>query len=492
MTLRLPAILVASAIGALPAAAGDRGLLNVLARDLPRVAAAERAAAAGAGGSDAVESQYGAARDLEEALRLVVPVSPSCRLLLAAARSLARGEILQAEGVDRPDPGVTRHGLRQTSLAQRQIELSRARCRPTAAAARSARLPELERPRSGEIFFGVIGSRAPSGASSAYVRVNQRRSRVAVHRGRLAFRPRLQPGRYDIRVDYFDARNRGVGSALSRAVWLLPSSAARHAAPTRPDGALSRRLSSLARSFPGHSAMWLHDLTTGRTAEWNADARFPAASTVKLGVLIAALRRFGPRPERSRVAYDLEALTGWSSNLASNRLLGEIGGSETAGAQIAQRVLHRLGARSSTFTGDYRIGTAAARIRANEPPLISSRVTTARDLGRILFQLHAAAVGSRRALAATGLTRHEARVALALLLSYEPTRDNAGLFQPALGRRFPLAQKNGWFSSVRHTAAVLYASDGPRIAVLLTYRPGITRVEAAALGARFIRIVRGT
>lgn len=484
MTLRVSAILVASAIVALPAAGGDRGLLSVLARELPRVAAAERAAVS--------QGQYDSARDLEEALRLVAPVGPSCRPLLAAARSLARGEILRAEGVDRPDPAATRRGLRWTTQAKRQIERARAGCRPDVATARSVPLPELERPRSGEVFFGLVGSRAPARAAFALVRLGQRRIRVAIRGGRLALRLRLGPGRYDIHVDYLDARDRVVGEALSRDVWLLPSSAGAHAAPTRTDAALSRRLGGLAGSFQGHSAMWLHDLTTGMTAEWNADARFPAASTVKLGVLIAALRRFGPRPERSRVAYDLEALSGWSSNLASNRLLDEIGGSEAAGAQVAQGVLHRLGARSSTFTGGYRIGTSTGRSERSEPPLISSRVTTARDLGRILFQLHAAAVGSREALQATGLTRHEAGVAVALLLSSEPTGDNLGLFRPALGRRFPLAQKNGWFSAVRHTAAVLYAAAGPRIAVLLTYRPGITRDEAAALGARFIRVVRGT
>ena len=92
----------------------------------------------------------------------------------------------------------------------------------------------------------------------------------------------------------------------------------------------------------------------------------------------------------------------------------------------------------------------------------------------------------------TGLSQHEARIALGLLLRSEPAGDNLGLFRSALGKTFPLAQKNGWFSAVRHTAAILYSTDGPRIAVLLTYRPGLTRLEAARLGAKLVNLALAT
>jgi beta-lactamase family protein len=306
-------------------------------------------------------------------------------------------------------------------------------------------------------------------------------ARTSVHGKVLRYALKLRPGSYDLRVDFVSAGGRVLGRAFARDVWLLPRSAGRAALPRPPDTVLSARLAALSRALPGYAAVWIHDLRRGRTAEWNAGARFPAASMVKLAVMIAALRRFGPRPERSRIAYDLQALTGWSSNLASNRLLVELGSSERGGTAIAQRVLRSVGAASSTFTGDYRIGTSLQR----EPPLISPRVTTARDLGRILLALHRAALGKP---AGTGLTTHEARVGLALLLSCEASGDNLGLFRRALGPRFPLAQKNGWFSAVRHTGAILYAPDGPRIAVVLTYRPGITPSEAAELGGQVVRL----
>ncbi len=271
----------------------------------------------------------------------------------------------------------------------------------------------------------------------------------------------------------------------------VPASAQRTVGAGSLDGELSGELTRLAQGFSGYSGMWVHDLATGRTARWNSDARFPAASTVKLALLVEGLRRFGPRPERSPVGYDLTAMATWSSNLATNHLLVKIGGSQAAGASIAQEALDRLGAASSTFTDGYRVGTAVfgGEDAPNPPPVVSSRVTTARDLGRILFQLHAAAVGDRRALAKTGLTVHQARVGLAMLLSSQSVGDNVGLFRPALGPDFPMAQKHGWLSSMQHTAAILYGGSEPQIAVLLTYRPDIKRTEAVSLGSRLVRLL---
>ena len=52
----------------------------------------------------------------------------------------------------------------------------------------------------------------------------------------------------------------------------------------------------------------------------------------------------------------------------------------------------------------------------------------------------------------------------------------------------PVAQKHGWLSDAFHTAAILYTPSGPVVCVLLTYRDGITRAEAARLGARVVRL----
>src|SRR5262249_23115800 len=159
------------------------------------------------------------------------------------------------------------------------------------------------------------------------------------------------------------------GRSAARNVWLLPGTAPRARPATVQDRSLTASLAALASSFDGYSAMWVQNLATGAVASWNADARFPAASTVKLAVLIAALEKWGPGRERSRAASDMATLAGWSSTLSANRLLVRLGdGSVATGTRVAQSVLNRLGATSSTYTGEYRVGTSASRER-NQPPL---------------------------------------------------------------------------------------------------------------------------
>jgi beta-lactamase class A len=252
--------------------------------------------------------------------------------------------------------------------------------------------------------------------------------------------------------------------------------------PARVDPALAARLAALGRSFPGYAAIWTHDLATGRFAGWNTDATFPAASTVKVGVLLAACARLR-HPERSPLDYDLRAMTSWSSNLAANRLLARFG----VGA--VQAALRRAGAWRSTYPQGYRVGTARADV-VRQPPRVSGRVTTAHDLGRLLYVLHAGALGNRAALAASRLDPARSQYALRLLLASELRTDNIGLLRPFVPRTTPVAQKNGWINDARHTAAIVYAPSGPRIVVILTYAPNLRLATARALGRDVIAAVR--
>jgi hypothetical protein len=357
----------------------------------------------------------------------------------------------------------------------------------------AAQARELETPWAAEVFFGPVRARAPTGATEAELYVGDRRvASRPVAGGRTVFGFHHPPGRYDLRVR-FERDGRLLRRDESRDVWLLPRSAQQARRERSPDAALRRRLGALGWAYPGHAAFWVHDLRTGATAGWNSDASFPAASTVKLGVLVAALRQFGPRPERSPAWPLIRDLAIWSSSDASNRLLVLLGGSEARGARIAQDAMWRMGATSSTFTGNYRLGTSVAAPLADAPrplPFLTYRRTTAHDLGRMLFELHAAALGNGLALRRTGLTRHEARVAVALLLSSDPAGLNLGLLRPALGPRLPMAQKQGWTTSIRHTAAIVYGPREPKIVVLLTYRHKIDPAASLALGARLARLVR--
>ena len=249
------------------------------------------------------------------------------------------------------------------------------------------------------------------------------------------------------------------------------------------DAALAARLAALGRSYRGWAAFWVHDLTTGEAAGWNADARFPGASLVKLGALAAGLRGVGRRPAASPLWYDLRQLAGWSSNLATNRLEARLGRAAVMAG------LRRLDMRSSTYPGPYRVGTAVSSDAPRPPPHGHVRVTTARDLGRALWALQAAASGNRWKQRTTGLAERQARRALALLATGSRVGLNGGLVAPHVPGAV-VAQKVGWLSDTRATAAIVYLASGPKIVVVLAYRPGITNDEALSLGRRAVALVR--
>jgi hypothetical protein len=240
----------------------------------------------------------------------------------------------------------------------------------------------------------------------------------------------------------------------------------------RPDATLARRLAAAAASANGAAGIWVHDLATGRYAGHEAETRFAAASTVKLGAVVAGLRA-SPRVERSRWWYDIRQIGFWSSNLAANRLLSKLG----YGA-VAEGLL-RLGMTSSTYPGPYRAMTGY------RPPGPHTRVTTAHDLGRALHRLLAAAHGDRRMLGLLGLTRQQAIAALRVLASAQAVGDNAGLLRPWLDGAM-VAEKNGWLSDTRTTAAIVHRRGRATIVVVELYRPGVTYAEAKRLGRRVL------
>ncbi|HWG57321.1 MAG TPA: serine hydrolase [Gaiellaceae bacterium] len=248
--------------------------------------------------------------------------------------------------------------------------------------------------------------------------------------------------------------------------------------PRTTDAALQRRLAAVGARFPGWAGIWIHDLRSGRTAGWNSDARFPAASTVKLGAVVAALR-VGARPEVGAHWYDVRQIGAWSSNLGANRIASDLGyGAVHDG-------LRRLGMWSSTYPGPYRATTSVVDA-PKPPPHGHIRVTTAKDLGRALYRLHAAAIGNRLAQRQTGLSRHAAKLALTALLSPERADGNLGLLRPWLGSTL-VAEKNGWISNTRTTAAVVYRRGAPVIVVVEAYRPNLPQAVARSLGRDALR-----
>lgn len=282
----------------------------------------------------------------------------------------------------------------------------------------------------------------------------------------------LRRGR--IAVAGAEALDRPDGSAGSGRYAPLVAAPAR-TGPRVSDATLDGRLAAVANRFDGWAAVWVHDLRTGRFAGWNEDLRFPAASTVKLGALAAALRT-SRIPEAGRWWYDTRQIGAWSSNLAANRILAGLGYSAVSDG------LRRLGMTSSTYPGPYRATTG----RGAPPPGSYIRITTARDLGRALYRLHAGAHGDRNALGLLGLSRRQAQAGVRILLSAQRASDNLGLLRPWLGGT-PVAEKNGWLSDTRLTASIVYGRRGPVIVIVAAYRPELEVAEARRFGREVLQ-----
>lgn len=437
----------------------------------------------------AVQHRYEAARNVEDGLAAITPAA-SCRGLYDALSAVAHGSVLAAEGFDRLSNPVRRRGERRMSAGLAAYRRVRSTC---PVGIRAADRPKI-RPRTllaplaEEAFFGEVRLTVPPDT----------RQLELLWRGRSVLRqddPRS--GVQRLRLPGTSESGRGTLEAIFRAadgtiraraesVWLLPANARRSTVHEREDAALAARLAVIASGFPGFAGIYVHDMATGGTASWNAEARFPAASTVKLGVLAAALDRHGPSPERSPYLYDMRVLAAWSSNLAANRLLRSLGsGDLSRGRRIVEARLRRLGATRSTYPGEYRVGTSHASSPL-QPPLVSARTTSAEDLGRVLATLQGAAAGNTRAQHSSGLSQHEARVGIALLLDSEPSGENIGLFRPWLPKAMPAAQKHGWVSSARHSAAVIYGLRGPVVVSLVTYQAGLTLRDAQRLARKVV------
>ena len=275
-----------------------------------------------------------------------------------------------------------------------------------------------------------------------------------------------------------EALDRPEGSRGTGRYAPLPRAAVR-VAPRVPDATLDRRLTAAAARFDGWAGIWVHELRSGRFAGVNEDLRFPAASTVKLGALHAALRT-AAMPNRGRWWYDARQIGAWSSNLAANRILTGLGYGAVADG------LRRLGMTASTYPGPYRATTAVGA----PPPGYHTRVTTARDLGRALYRLHAGAQGDARVLRLLGLSRAQAQAAVRILLSAQPVSENRGLLRPWLGTT-PVAEKNGWISDTLVTAAIVYGRRGPVIVVVEAYRAvGASEPQARRLGRDVLTLLR--
>ena len=259
------------------------------------------------------------------------------------------------------------------------------------------------------------------------------------------------------------------------------------AAPARafvppPVERLNRDVRSIARHLPAASALDVLDLSTGYGASFNAGQSMPAASTIKLPVmvevfaqlqagrfdlhrrvtLLASDKDYGsgelcdaPAGTAYPVSVLLEKMIDISDNTATNMLIRLIG------RQSINRQMGALGLRRTHLTGDVRTDGWAIRETLRTSPA---------DLVRLL------------ALMARGqlIDRWSSNEMIAIL---EADQYNT-LIPAPLPSNVTIAHKTGSLFDTLNDAGIVFAGDAPYVIVVMT-----TALPSQDLGRAFIHTV---
>lgn len=377
--------------------------------------------------------------------------------------------------------------------------------------------PAIEQPAPRQVSYGLVTGRAARDARVVVVSANDRVLAVKRLRGRRFWlRVTLPSGDLRLRVATLAADGRS-SSRVVRDVFGLPAAARPRAARSRNDAVLATRLRRLERGRSGTTAYYVQSLTTGTGAAWNARARFPAASTLKLAIAVAVLARHsGIPPPGSWLEARLREMIVPSGDRAANELLVWLGGSTSGGGYRVTALLRSLRLVDSVMYGGYevvdssrradageRVSAAASEpgpvpVRVEEQPAFGiGKYTTAWDMASLWRALWLASE-SRGPLrsAQPGLTRGDARYLLWLLAHVRdlPKLDSLVSRSPDVA----VLHKAGWISTSRHDTGLVFWRGGVFVAAVMTWSPaGITtssdrlagRVASAAL-KRYRQIAR--
>ncbi len=353
--------------------------------------------------------------------------------------------------------------------------------------------PRIIAPAPYQVSFGRIAAQLPSGTVRLVVVVNGKRIAIRRVRGRQdTVRVKLPPRDSRLRIVAVDRRGRERASAAVEPVVGLPPPAAPRPVGSRVDSVLQTRITSLLRAYPGAAAAYVHNLTTGVGAAWNARARFPAGSTLKLAIAVEALRaQRGPPARGSTLDALMRSMILDSDNRAANSLEVLIGGSTSGGSARVNSLMRTLGLVDSEMYGGYeieeqRMRASAIPIRVDEQPSIPrGKYTSAADLARLLADVHLAAGGRGPLISRFGgaFSPEEARYLLYLLVHVTDSSKLARF----LPRMATVAHKAGWIENARHDNGLVYWGGGGFVAAVMTYDAGGAGTSSDVLAGRIAK-----
>ena len=354
--------------------------------------------------------------------------------------------------------------------------------------------PVIERPASYQVSYGLVEGRAAPGARRVIVRVDGRVVGGMRLRGRrFVVDVDLPPRKVDLRVETVDAKGRRAGQTV-RDVFGLPRAARPRVRVPHLDSRLQSAVRRLVMRSPDSAAVYVENLTSGAAAAWNARATYPAASTLKLAIVVTTLTKSAGPPAHGSLLDELvrRTLLG-SDNATSNRLLVMLGGSTSGGGAIVNATMRSIGLERTEMYGGYILGTSidpprglAARsvplTVVTQPSWGIGKATTAVDLAELHRAIWLASGGlGPLGRARSGLTSAEARYLL-YVLAHVGDRAKLGRFLSGPG--VTVLHKAGWVDAARHDAGLVVWRGGIFVAAVMTYRSSGAGTRSDVLAGR--------
>ncbi|HVA27740.1 MAG TPA: serine hydrolase [Candidatus Baltobacteraceae bacterium] len=256
--------------------------------------------------------------------------------------------------------------------------------------------------------------------------------------------------------------------------------AARAFGPPAAIRSLRSGLHDLVERFPATSAVEVLDLSSGYRVGYNAAASMPAASTIKVPVMVEVFRqleagRFDLTHRMTLLASDkdygsgdlcdqspgntysvnelLEKMIDISDNTATNMLIRLIGRANI------NATMRRLGLEHTRLTGDVRTDSYAVRQTLRTSPA---------DMVRLLSLM------AKRELVDNWSSNE-------MISILEEDQINTLLPEP-LPDDVPIAHKTGSFSDTLNDVGIVYADDAPYVIAVMT-----THLPSLSMGRSFIR-----
>ena len=351
--------------------------------------------------------------------------------------------------------------------------------------------PAIEQPAAHQVSYGLVTGLAAAGTRRLVVSSGARElADLPLRQRRFTVRVELPPGDTTVRVTTVNA----VGRRLSREVgnvFGLPQAASPRLRASRADAALARDVRRLVAAYPGTAGVYVQSLTSGAGAAWNARARFPAASTLKVAVAVAALASHEGVPLRgSAVDVLLRKMLTHSDNAAANALEIWLAGSTSAGAHRVNALLQSIGIRETIMYGGYIVRSPAGSIPLRvetQPAWGRGKHTTALDLASLARAVWLASSGVGPLPAKQpGFTSADARYLLYLLAH---VRDSG-----KLGRELGhipgvrVLHKGGWIDTARHDFGLVFWRGGAYVASILTWNGRGAGIGADVLAGHVARV----